>query len=130
MMTDERAPAGEERLDADMWGDLEAEARAPGPTMTITKAQYAALREAIAAAPSASPAPLREAFDAGRATGTAEGWADWTNHPLIDPIRSRGSVSSADVERDLLRAFDGAEDRPRVRALIREAIAALAESES
>lgn len=38
------APAGPRTL----WADLDAESRKPGPTMTITKAQYAALAEATA----------------------------------------------------------------------------------
>jgi hypothetical protein len=31
----------------DLWTDLDAESRKPGPTMTITKAQYATLRAAL-----------------------------------------------------------------------------------
>ena len=32
---------------SDLWADLEAESQKPGPTMTITKAQYAALTAAM-----------------------------------------------------------------------------------
>lgn len=41
-----------------LWDDLEAESRKPGPTMTITKAQYGALLDAARAQPSPDLATL------------------------------------------------------------------------
>lgn len=82
----------------DLWADLDAASREPGPTMTITKAQYAALHDA--ARQPAPEAALREAVEAWAELRIAHGRGEdlgpiFDRHAEVASERVRAALAAA-----------------------------------
>ena len=90
-----------------LWDDLDAESRKPGPTMTITKAQYLALREAADRGYQQGQIDMQDAIHAkeSREAAAPDAPAPPESNPTLDYLR--GGRPKGDVAAALDRALNG-----------------------